>query len=173
MSLPARQVRICGHGEYRDQAEACLKAPGDASLVQRGVLRSFVMKCPDGCGETLVVNLDPRSGKAWRLDQRSGVPTLYPSVWKEGGCESHFIIWRGRILWCDRWEDGNLEPPYDATLEARVLPLYDTKQFRSAADVAFAIDEIPWEVSRASIRLSLRGLLERGPDHRRDWFRKR
>jgi hypothetical protein len=68
------------------------------------------MRCPDGCGETLVVNLDPRAGKAWKLDMRTGKATLYPSVWRDGGCGSHFIVWRGDVLWCDRFEEGNVEP---------------------------------------------------------------
>jgi hypothetical protein len=63
MSPPARKVRMVrmvGDAEYRDQAEATLSQPGDASLVLRGRPRAIVMACPDGCGETLVVNLDGR-----------------------------------------------------------------------------------------------------------------
>jgi hypothetical protein len=25
---------------------------------------------------------------------------LYPSVWRKGGCRSHFIMRKGRIRWC-------------------------------------------------------------------------
>ena len=87
MSPPARKARMVGDAEYRDQAEANLGQPGDASLILRGRPRAIVMACPDGCGETLVVNLDGRAGKAWRFDMRGGL-TLYPSVWREGGCGS-------------------------------------------------------------------------------------
>ncbi|WP_442869546.1 DUF6527 family protein [Bradyrhizobium sp. CCBAU 11386] len=37
---------------------------------------------------------------------RTNKPTLYPSFWRDGGCGSHFIIWRGQLLWCDRFEEG-------------------------------------------------------------------
>ena len=85
MKQPARALTIRGEAEYRDQVELVLKDPGDAALVRRGVLRSILICCPDGCGETLVVNLDPRAGKAWRIDTRGGGTTLYPSVWRDGG----------------------------------------------------------------------------------------
>lgn len=106
MTEPARMVRLVGDAEYRDQAEASLSTPGDASMVFRSRPRSIVMACPDGCGETLVINLDSRADKAWRFDMRGEGLTLFPSVWREGGCESHFIVWRGHILWCDRFEGG-------------------------------------------------------------------
>ncbi len=173
MTEPARTLRLCGRAEYRDQAEQLVKKPGDAALVYRGQLRSVLMKCPDGCGETLVVNLDPRAGKAWRLDMRGGDPTIYPSVWRDGGCRSHFIVWRGRILWCDRWEHGNVEPAYDAALEERIYRVVNDRQFRSAEDIASQVDEIPWEVLRAARRLVQRGYFESGVGQQRDWFRCR
>jgi len=40
------------------------------------------MLCPDGCGERIVLNLDPRAGPAWRLYDRKEKTTLYPSVWR-------------------------------------------------------------------------------------------
>src|SRR5437899_8481676 len=115
MTSAARLTRLLGEAEHRDEGEALLQAPGDAVLVRRGTLRSVLMRCPDGCGETLVVNLDPRAGKAWKLDMRTGKATLYPSVWRDGGCGSHFIVWRAHVLWCDRFEEDNVEPSYDAT----------------------------------------------------------
>ena len=87
MTAPARSLRLVGQAKYRDEAEALLNGPGDAALVVRGRARSVIMTCPDGCGETLVVNLDPRADKAWRLDMRGEGVTLYPSVWRDGGCE--------------------------------------------------------------------------------------
>src|SRR6185437_1486385 len=114
---------------------------------------------------------DARAGKAWRLDMRGGVPTLYPSVWREGGCGSHFIVWRGRILWCDRYEAGNAEPDYDAGLEARVLKALAPGTFRRAEEIASELDEIPWEVSRVARRLVRQGLAEEGRGSKINWFR--
>ena len=158
MTEPARMVRLVGDAEYRDQAEATLSAPGDASMVFRARPRSIVMACPDGCGETLVINLDSRADKAWRFDTRGEGLTLFPSVWREGGCESHFIVWRGHILWCDRFEDGNREPPYNPAIEAAVLGAMDDVQPRNAVELADAIDELVWDVNRAAGRLVAHGL---------------
>lgn len=162
-----------GQVEYRDAGEALIQLPGDAAIIHRGQLRSVLLKCPDGCGTTLVVNLDPRAGKAWRLDMRGGVPTLYPSVWRDGGCGSHFIVWRGRVIWCDRWEDGNREPDYDAALEERTYRAFDVSRFRSAVEVAYEIDEIPWEVARAARHLVQKGRLVAGSGTHRDHFRRK
>jgi hypothetical protein len=158
MTHPARIVRMTGEAAYRDEAEASLGAPGDASLVFRARPRSIVMACPDGCGETLVINLDSRADKAWRFDMRGGGLTLYPSVWRDGGCESHFIVWRGHILWCDRFEEGNEEPPYDAAIEPIILAAMDTVEPRSAVEMADAVDELVYDVNRAANRLVNLGL---------------
>lgn len=143
--------------EYRDLAEASLREPGDASLVFRGRPRSIVMACPDGCGETLVINLDRRAGKAWRHDRRGGGLTLYPSVWREGGCESHFIVWRGHILWCERFEEDNQEPGYDEAVERVVLDAMDMVEPRDAVELADAVGELVWDANRAATRLVRRG----------------
>ena len=158
MTAPARSLRLVGQAEYRDDAEALLDGPGDAALVVRGRIRSVVMACPDGCGETLVVNLDPRAGKAWRLDTRGEGVTLYPSVWRDGGCESHFVVWRGVLIWCDRFTSGNIEPRYDPDIEKRVLAGMDAAIPLTAEAIADAIDEIFWDVSRAANRLVGKGL---------------
>jgi hypothetical protein len=170
MTSPARLIRLLGESEYRDHGEALLQAPGDAVLVRRGALRSMLMRCPDDCGETLVVNLDPRAGKAWRFHMRGGNVSLFPSVWRDGGCCSHFVVWRDIILWCDRYEDGNMEPPYDATLETRILGALQKGRLRSAEDVAAELDEPPWDVVRAGRVLISRGLVMSGAPKLQDWL---
>lgn len=172
MSEPARKVQMCGEAEYRDQGEALINAPGDAALIRRGPLRSFLIRCPDGCGETLVVNLDARAGKAWRFHNRGNVPTLYPSVWREGGCGSHFIVWQGRIIWCGSYERGNIEPEYDEALETRLYAITSFTLQRDE-DLANQLDEITWDVSRSARRLVLKGLLENGGQGKLNWFRRR
>src|SRR5205823_167273 len=78
------------------EAAPLLQKPGDCAVVEReGVRRQIVIACPDGCGETLSINLDPRSGAAWRLYQRRGRWSLFPSIDKTAGCRSHFILWGG------------------------------------------------------------------------------
>lgn len=153
MTTPVRKIRFRGIGEYRDEAEPLLEQAGDAAGVFRGCPRSLLIKCPDGCGDTLVINLDPRSGKAWSLDARQGSLTLDPSVWREDGCRSHFILWRDHILWCGRFEDGNREPLYDPALEETVRCALDHRRYRSPQDIALELGEIRWEVLRTLRRL--------------------
>lgn len=173
LNVPARTIRLKGQAEYRDQGETLLSQPGDIVLIFRGQVRSLLMKCPDGCGETLVINLDARAGKAWGLMQRQNSLSIYPSVWRDGGCGSHFIVWRNRILWCDRWEEDNVEPDYDPMLERRVLHRLKKETFTSVMEIAHEFDEIPWEISRAARNLVRRGLAEEGRAVLRGSFRRR
>jgi hypothetical protein len=78
-----------------------------------------VLSCPCGCGDEISVNLDPRTGPAWRTYQTARGFTLFPSIWRESGCKSHFIIWEDRILWLDA-TDFKFD---EADLEEDVLPL--------------------------------------------------
>ena len=153
---PARHLRLLGKAEHRGEAERLIAGLGEAVIVERGRPRSLVMRCPDGCGQILAVNLDGRAGKAWELDLREG-PTLYPSVWREGGCGSHFIVWRGRILWCHRFMEGNFEPEHDPRLETRVHAKLDPTISRSAFDLAADLDELVWDVDRALRALARKG----------------
>jgi hypothetical protein len=173
MSIPVREIRFCAEVEHRHDGDSLLRAAGDAVLVNRGRPRSLLIACPDGCGETLSVNLDPRAGKAWRLYRKGNAISLSPSVWLDGGCRSHFIVWRSRIIWCERFEIGNQEPPYDAALEAAILAALDTVRFRSTREITEELDEIPWDVARAARRLIDRGLAEYNSGSERDSLRKR
>ena len=159
MTAPARSLRLVGQAEYRDEAEALL----DGARGRRaGRARPRPLRHHDLprwlWRETLVVNLDSRADKAWRLDTRGGGVTLYPSVWRDGGCESHFVVWRGVLIWCDRFTSGNVEPSYDPDIEKRVLARMDATIPPTAEAMADAIDEIVWDVNRAANRLVGKGL---------------
>ena len=167
----ARKVRWRGIGTYRDEAEPMLEHAGDVAGVVRGRPRSVVIACPDGCGDTLVINLDPRAGKAWDLELRGGV-TLYPSVWRDDGCRSHFIVWRSRILWCDRFTQDNKEPEYESALEEAVTAALSYHQFRSGYDIATEIGEISWDVIRVLRILASDGRAEQGMADQRDHYRR-
>lgn len=167
MTKVARSVRWRGVGAYRDEAEPLLAAPGDIAGVVRGRPRSVVIACPDGCGDTLVINLDQRAGKAWALDLRRGV-TLYPSVWRENGCRSHFIVWRDHIVWCGRFTDDNVEPPYDRKLENAVLGSLG-QNYRDGCQIAIELGEVTWDVLRVLRKIAHDGRAEegKGPDRER------
>ncbi|TGT91272.1 MULTISPECIES: DUF6527 family protein [unclassified Mesorhizobium] len=152
----ARKLRLLGEAEGHNQAQSLLEKPGDVVVDRRGVERALVMACPDGCGDVLTINLDGRSGKAWRLDRRHGNLTVYPSVWRDSGCRAHFIVWRGQILWCD-WREG--PDPADQALTNRVLGhlLEHSGLFVHYEQVAEALDENPWDVAWACRVLASNG----------------
>src|SRR6266699_5277528 len=81
------------------------------AIVERGVPRWAVFRCPCGCGELVTINLDERVGPHWRLIRRRGGVSLSPSVWRTSGCRSHFILWKKRV-WMFRplAGDAELEP---------------------------------------------------------------
>src|SRR5580658_1838817 len=111
MSRRVNRLILKSDVTQRHEAEGLLSEPGAAVLVRRGVLRSIAIACPDGCGEHLTINLDPRAGPAWRYYGRGADVSLYPSIWRDSGCRSHFIVWRSHIYWCD-WND-ELEAPIE------------------------------------------------------------
>jgi hypothetical protein len=101
----------------------------------------------------------------WRGSQLS----VYPSVWKELGCESHFIIWRNRIDWM------GFEPLDVAAdkLKADVLRALDSMEFRLYSDIADELDEIPWDVLQACRDLVRDGVAIEGEHKQRSSFRLR
>jgi hypothetical protein len=172
MNEVARRLRWRGIGEYRDETEPLLEASGDVAGVVRGRPRSVVIACPDGCGDTLVINIDPRAGKAWDLNTRAGI-TLYPSVWREDGCRSHFIAWRDHVLWCGQYEEENVEPGYDVGLEGAVLAALRPNRYRTGYEIASELGEIVWDVLRVLRRGVRDGMVEEGRGSERDRFRSR
>src|SRR5258708_19925116 len=137
----SRAVICRGIADRNSNAMQLLNSPGYYARVFRGVPRAIVMKCPDDCGETLTINLDGRTGPAWRIFERAGRLTIYPSVWKDSGCRSHFIVWNDQLLWCDdqdiaAWDDpallsavrrllppANSPPRHFATIPPNLLPV--------------------------------------------------
>jgi hypothetical protein len=153
-----------------------LTRPGDAVLIYRGQPRWLLLKCPCGCGEEIPVNLDARAGKAWRLygDAASSL-TLFPSVWRDTGCESHFIIWRDRILLFGRYDDDGAASPDHPQLEVlaeKVVESWPSEGWVSYVDVADLLREIPWDVLEACRLLAKRGRLVKGYGAERNNFRR-
>ncbi len=66
-----------------------------------GSLWAAAMICPCGCGEVIELNLLKQARPCWSAQEHSdGTITLAPSVWRQKGCRSHFLLRRGRINWC-------------------------------------------------------------------------
>lgn len=60
-----------------------------------------LFKCPCGCGYVITLPLQKPHNPKWRLyKSESKRPTLYPSVWQNKGCHSHFWIEDGKLIWC-------------------------------------------------------------------------
>jgi hypothetical protein len=160
--------------ETRIGAAELLQAPGDVVLVTRGKPRWFLMRCPCGCGEDIPVNIDPRAGKAWRLYRGNDSQlTLFPSVWRDTGCGSHFVVWRDRILMFGPKRSWGVSPREEidiATLSKRVFDTWPQGQLVSYVQVADTLQEIPWDVLEICKDLVKAGVLVEGDDDRRGHF---
>lgn len=61
---------------------------------------SAALLCPCGCGALIQLSLLPNDRPCWRAQRHfDGTISLYPSVWRNKGCYSHFIVRNGRVLW--------------------------------------------------------------------------
>lgn len=61
-----------------------------------------LFRCPDGCGEVISLPLRAPHTPRWSVHSTTaGRPTLKPSVWRNQGCKSHFIVDDGRVFWCN------------------------------------------------------------------------
>jgi Family of unknown function (DUF6527) len=150
------RIRDRGSVTQRYAADVLLESPGDCVLVNRGVLRSLVMACPDGCGDTLTINLDPRTDKAWRFYRKRNQVSVFPSIWRDTGCMSHFIIWNHIVVWCDsKCGDRDVVVEGEVQLRERVLPLC-TQEWQHFTQLAERLDQVPWDVNRACCYLSHR-----------------
>lgn len=59
------------------------------------------MLCPCGCRSIIHLSLAPDSRPSWRFrEHRDGTVSLLPSVWRTVGCRSHFVLYKGCIIWC-------------------------------------------------------------------------
>lgn len=171
--MPTIPVALKKVVQSRSEESAYLHSPGDAVLVERGKPRWFVMRCPCGCGDVLPVNLDPRAGKAWRYyKDRRGI-SIYPSVWRDTGCESHFIVWRGKILLFGSREEGDDSAPRAeelTTLATAAHQHLSQQRFRHFAEIADALDAVPWDVLDALRHLVRKGLAREGAFKERGTF---
>lgn len=97
MNFMYRDVKYPAVVRVPDQATAMQQLkPGALVLVMPGKRpKSLKFLCPCGCNDTISINLMPETGKAWRLtSDQNGTLSLYPSVWLDVGCCSHFILRR-------------------------------------------------------------------------------
>jgi Family of unknown function (DUF6527) len=168
------KVKLKAIVRSRRDASEHLLSTGDAVLVERGTLRWLLLECPCGCGAELPINLDSRAGPAWRLYRgRKDALTLYPSVWRESGCESHFIIWRDQILLFgdteDDFDDSWLSDELLPTREAVLGRMPDTGMI-SFFEIAQGLGAVPWDVLRVCRQLVRSGRAREGTGRERGSF---
>lgn len=170
MNIRSSKLYFKGRVSQRHEATPLLIEPGATVLVVRGVPRSVAIACPDGCGEQLTINLDPRSGPAWRFYEEPGATiSLYPSVWRDTGCKSHFIVWKSRVYWCDRHE--GLESPSEDVKQRTLAAL--TPQFLPYHALATRLGIVPWAVLSACDTLCRLGQAEAGTGNLSSHYRKK
>ncbi|OIQ80711.1 hypothetical protein GALL_375250 [mine drainage metagenome] len=181
----AMALRFQGKVSSRGEADAYLKIAGDAVLVERGRPRLLILACPCGCGENFPINLDPRAGPSWRLYHGSlssksvfassrrnpDSISLFPSVWRDSGCRSHYIIWNGKIVLFGKYEDDFEATPQltPSMLEAvyAKLPNSGLIQF---AEIAESLESVPWDVLTACRELVKAKRAYEGGDKQRGSF---
>lgn len=160
----------------RAGADQHLTTPGDAVLIARDTPRWLLLQCPCGCGEQIPVNVDKRAGKAWRLYRSADKSiTLFPSVWRDTGCQSHFVIWRNRILMFGLDRVSGEAPVEDVdigSLARRVFAAWPATGLVPYVDVADTVGEIPWDVQEACRALVKSKLLTEGVGRQRGMFRR-
>lgn len=161
------RTRFRGIVERHSEAVQLLEKPGDIALVVRGVPRMLVFACPDGCGDIVPVNLDPRADKAWHYYRRDDGDSLYPSVWREEGCQSHFILWNDAIYWNGI---GN-KTTSPLALRKAVLTALVSENFKSYFEIALELDEIPWAVGVTCSTLVQEGIAEEAAGKGKGRFR--
>ncbi len=104
---------------------------------------SFIIKCPCGCGDEIKVNLDKRAGPAWGIYRKNGI-TLYPSVWRDSGCKSHFILWDDEIYWCTKERWWNYKDI--VYMERGILSVLQRLKKAHYEHMSEILEEIPWNV---------------------------
>jgi hypothetical protein len=174
--ISARELRLARTVTMRHEASEHISCPEDAVLVERGRPRTLILLCPCGCGEELAINLDGRVGPAWQLYRRvRGEISLYLSVWRESGCKSHFILWRGSVLLFDHSDDdlSLYSGDYDTKVADQILALLPAKGLISFTDLSETLDLVPWDVLTTCRRLVRLGLAREGKGRRRGSFGRR
>lgn len=75
----------------------------------RGKSKWVLFHCPCGCKTIITLSLQDVHNPRWILRKgRAGRPTLEPSVWRDVGCMSHFVLFDGRVYWAG---DTGRAPP--------------------------------------------------------------
>src|SRR5690242_11685633 len=156
----------------RSDSNDLLFNPGDLVIVKRGIERLIILRCPCGCGDDLLINLDKRAGKAWRLYSKFKSYTLYPSYWRDNGCHSHFILWDNKIYWFGRDIESNECIAVSKQIENKILEVLKEDEFTHYLDLADECGLDPWECLQACKQISKKGLCKAKKGKYKEYFKK-
>lgn len=174
MNEPVKYVVFKGNVSSRSEASALVPNAGEYVIIFRGHARWLILRCPSGCGDLVPVNLDRRASAAWRFYKDKHGFSLYPSVIRETGCHSHFIIWNDRVIWCG--SDDTYDPYWeveetisDETKES-IVDIVRQNGVIHYNEIADKLNEVPWQVLRTCRTLRKEGLLSEGAGRNRGKF---
>jgi len=172
MNDKANSISYKGTVEHRGQSHDLLSKPGEFVIVKRGVPRLLIMRCHCGCGDDLLINLDSRSGDAWRLYRKSSKFTLYPSYWRDTACGSHFIIWNNKIHWCYQYDEYFEEKEVPDEIQDVILHGLPDDRYINFLELADKFNLIPWECLQACRALVKKGLAKANMSSRYEFCKK-
>jgi hypothetical protein len=159
MSSRANRISYKGTVSSRSEAVGLIHAKGEYVIVERDRPRLMILRCPCGCGDDLVINLDSKAGPAWRYyKKRSGV-SLYPSYWRNSDCRSHFIVWNNKISWCYGHDDDETDDYWSTgqEIESIIIQALRTDEFKHYIDLADECSLVPWECLQGCRQLEKKG----------------
>ena len=72
------------------------------------------MLYPCGCGANIRLSLIKKDSPSWKISINKGLLSVNPSVWRNKGCRSHFLIRAGKIIWIKQQKSssGNFYKSY-------------------------------------------------------------
>lgn len=75
--------------------------PGEfIQVVFKGTPYWALFRCPCECGATISLSLQKVHKPRWTVEEsKFGRPSVYPSVWQNKDCFSHFWITDGKVHW--------------------------------------------------------------------------
>jgi len=100
VSRRTKHYRAIDRVSNQAEARKVLAARDSLVMVFRGRPRWLSMRCPCGCGDSVSVNLDPQAGENWHLVDDGRKIGVFPSIWRDTGCQSHFILWKNTAHFC-------------------------------------------------------------------------
>lgn len=111
MRFPADVIGPSPEVKYFQSVLELEKTPVNATIGEHDfvivnyetVYRWALFKCPCGCGAVVSLPLMAPHKPRWSVYvDEEGLPSLYPSVWRNIGCMSHFIIRAGSVFWAGK-----------------------------------------------------------------------